>query len=108
MSGDRQTFSIPVPPPTGPTMTEHLSRNEFRTSHRAHIIVDTSVCGGCESRACLWACPAALFVEQEDGGILFNYEQCYECGTCDLLCDGEGALQWSYPPGGMGVIFHHG
>ena len=31
-----------------------------------------------------------------DGGILFNYEQCFECGTCYLVCNKEGAISWSY------------
>ena len=47
--------------------------------------------------ACLVACPAKLFVPTADGGILFNYEQCFECGTCYLVCNGEGAISWSYP-----------
>ena len=41
-----------------------------------------------------------------DGGILFNYEQCFECGTCYLVCNNEGAITWTYPEGGHGVVFH--
>ena len=40
-----------------------------------------------------------------DGGILFNYEQCFECGTCYLVCNTEGAITWTYPDGGHGVVF---
>ena len=40
-----------------------------------------------------------------DGGILFNYEQCFECGTCYLVCNKEGAITWTYPEGGHGVVF---
>ena len=43
-----------------------------------------------------------------DGGILFNYEECFECGTCYMVCDSEGAITWTYPDGGHGVVFHHG
>jgi electron transfer flavoprotein beta subunit len=46
------------------------------------------------------ACPANLFVPTSDGGILFNYEQCFECGTCYLVCNVEGAITWTYPEGG--------
>ncbi len=45
------------------------------------------------------SCPTA------DGGILFNYEQCFECGTCYLVCNTEGAITWTYPEGGHGVVF---
>jgi ferredoxin-like protein FixX len=45
------------------------------------------------------------FVPTADGGILFNYEQCFECGTCYLVCNREGAISWSYPEGGFGVVF---
>ena len=55
---------------------------------------------------CVVACPANLFVPTADGGILFNYEQCFECGTCYLVCNEEGAISWSYPIGGYGVVFH--
>jgi ferredoxin like protein len=51
------------------------------------------------------ACPADLFVPTSDGGILFNYEQCFECGTCYLVCNVEGAITWAYPEGGHGVVF---
>ncbi|MFO1430445.1 MAG: FAD-dependent oxidoreductase [Candidatus Competibacteraceae bacterium] len=44
-------------------------------------------------------------VLKENGGILFNYEQCFECGTCYIACNQEGAIRWSYPRGGYGVTF---
>ena len=31
--------------------------------------------------------------------MLFNYEQCFECGTCYIACNQEGAILWSYPDG---------
>jgi ferredoxin like protein len=52
------------------------------------------------------ACPANLFVPTSDGGILFNYENCFECGTCYMVCNKEGAISWSYPEGGFGIVFH--
>ena len=39
-----------------------------------------------------------------DGSIVFSYEQCFECGTCYLVCNREGAIKWSYPDGGKGVV----
>ena len=78
---------------------------EFRVGSRAHITVDGDACRGCTTKACVTACPADLFVPVSDGGIVFNYEQCFECGTCYLVCNREGAISWSYPDGGHGIVF---
>jgi ferredoxin like protein len=87
---------------------ERMATVEFRVSHRAHIVLNEDSCRGCSTRACVTACPADLFVPTSDGGIVFNYEQCFECGTCYLVCDTEGALTWTYPEGGYGVVLARG
>ena len=68
----------------------------------------SDVCRSCTTQACVTACPANLFAPTADGGILFNYEECFECGTCYMVCNREGAITWTYPDGGHGVVFHHG
>jgi ferredoxin like protein len=85
---------------------ERMNLVDFRVHHDAHIVVDTDVCRSCTTRACVVACPANLFVPTSDGGILFNYELCFECGTCYLVCNSDGAITWHYPEGGHGVVFH--
>ncbi len=87
---------------------ERMSTVEFRVGTRAHITVDSAVCRSCSTKACVSACPADLFAPTADGGILFNYEQCFECGTCYQVCNSAGAITWTYPDGGHGVVFHHG
>ena len=93
--------------PTWPdvSFTDRMETTEFKVSETPHIVVDGKVCADCSTRDCVVACPADLFVPTSDGGILFNYEQCFECGTCYLVCNREGAITWSYPEGGRGVIF---
>jgi ferredoxin like protein len=100
--------------PTGPSETwpevsfeERIGATRFDVHERAHITVDAGVCKDCSTRACVVACPANLFVPTSDGGILFNYEQCFECGTCYLVCNRDGAITWTYPDGGFGVVFRH-
>ena len=85
---------------------DRIGTATFNVHHEAHIVVDGSVCTGCSTRECIVACPANLFVPTSDGGILFNYEQCFECGTCYLACGTAGAITWTYPDGGSGVVFH--
>jgi len=87
------------------SFAERMGTVEFRVADHPHIVVDSDVCKSCTTQACVVACPANLFVPTADGGVLFNYEECFECGTCYLVCNHEGALTWSYPVGGHGVVF---
>ena len=84
---------------------DRMATAQFDVHERAHITVDGDACRGCTTKQCTIACPADLFVPTADGGILFNYEQCFECGTCYLVCNTEGAITWRYPEGGHGVVF---
>ncbi|MFO7251454.1 MAG: 4Fe-4S dicluster domain-containing protein [Actinomycetes bacterium] len=87
---------------------DRMATVDFRVGERPHIVVDSDVCRSCTTRECVTACPANLFAPTADGGILFNYEQCFECGTCYQICNREGAITWTYPDGGHGVVFRHG
>ena len=92
----------------GVSFEDRMATVEFRVGQRAHIMVDSQVCRSCATKECVHACPAGLFVLTTDGGILFNYEQCFECGTCYQVCNREGAITWSYPDGGDGVVYRSG
>ncbi|MBA2386206.1 MAG: ferredoxin [Acidimicrobiia bacterium] len=84
---------------------DRMATTVFDVHERAHIDVDSSVCDGCSTQRCVVVCPANLFVPTAEGGIVFNYEQCFECGACYLVCNEEGAITWTYPEGGHGVVF---
>ena len=90
------------------SLEERMASVEFRVSPSAPITLASELCRSCTTRACVTVCPANLFAETADGGILFNYEQCFECGTCYMVCNTQGAIRWSYPEGGYGVVFRHG
>jgi len=51
--------------------------------------------------------PANLFAPTADGGILFNYEECFECGTATWSATPKGT-DLDLSDGGHGVVFHHG
>lgn len=91
---------------SGIPFEERMGTAEFRIHDRAHITVNGDSCRGCSTRECVVACPANLFVPTSDGGILFNYENCFECGTCYMVCNRDGAITWTYPDGGYGIVFH--
>jgi ferredoxin like protein len=87
-----------------PSFEDRMATVEFRVAPDAHIVVDSDACKSCTTQACVTACPARLFVPTAEGGILFNYEECFECGTCYMICNHEGAISWQYPLGGHGVV----
>lgn len=87
---------------------DRMATVDIRVGDRPHITVDGAACRSCHVKACVRACPAGLFVPRADGGVLFNYEQCFECGTCYQVCARPGAISWSYPDGGDGVVFWRG
>ena len=86
---------------------DRMATVEHVISPTPHIVVERDLCLDCSTRPCVTACPAKLFVPTTDGGILFNYEQCFECGTCYMVCETKGALSWRYPEGGHGVVFRY-
>ncbi len=106
----RRFLPWPARPSSADTLsfTDRMDTVRFDVAEQAHITVDSTVCETCTTKACVTACPADLFVPKSDGGILFNYEQCFECGTCYMVCGEQGAIAWSYPEGGHGVVFRHG
>ena len=91
-----------------PDFEDRMATVAFDVAEDAHITVSGDSCEGCTTKACVTVCPARLFVELRDGGILFNYEQCFECGSCYLVCDQGGAISWRYPEGGKGVVLRRG
>jgi ferredoxin like protein len=76
---------------------------------RNHIVVDPERCKICTDKPCLTVCPAHVY-EWVDERIAVRYENCLECGTCQISCDfgGKGGITWSNPTGGFGVQFRYG
>ena len=82
---------------------DKLSLLRYNVDSDGHIKVDTSVCRSCPHQACVYVCPAGCY-KLQDGELLFGYEGCLECGSCNIICD-QGAVDWNYPRGGFGVSF---
>lgn len=54
------------------------------------------------------ACPAGCYQLNDRGQVEVIADGCMECGTCRVLCESEGAIEWNYPRGGRGVLFKFG
>lgn len=74
-----------------------------------HIDVNLELCKTCELKPCLTVCPASVYA-WEDNHVVVRYENCFECGTCQIACDsgGKGAITWRNPQGGFGILFRYG
>jgi len=74
----------------------------------AHIKVNGEICSNCPHHLCISGCPVRCFnfFEKEGGKVemVFNYEDCVECGTCDIMCD-QGAVSWNHPRGSFGIQY---
>lgn len=87
------------------TLEEKMRTVRFKVDDEPHIKVNPDACTVCSIQGCVFVCPANLFTPLADGRISFNYEECFECGACYIVCNQHHAIQWSYPRGGFGVTF---
>ncbi|OYX04832.1 MAG: ferredoxin family protein [Rhizobiales bacterium 32-66-8] len=53
-------------------------------------------------------CPAGCYATTDTGQVEVVPDGCFECGTCRVLCEPSGEIEWSYPRGGFGVLFKFG
>jgi ferredoxin like protein len=85
-------------------------RNQGRSTARAHIEVDTTICNSrCPHQCTTYVCPANCYTIDDQGLVHFQFEDCIECGTCLYACD-QGAVTWRYPDpeAGRGVNWQLG
>ena len=89
------------------SVKDRLSMLKTTISKKPHILVDTEIFDTkCPHQCSTFVCPAKCY-EIRDGKMLFQYEDCIECGTCLYACD-QGAVSWGYPESGHGVTFPMG
>ena len=56
----------------------------------------------------LKACPARCYELNDKGQVEITVDGCVECGTCRVIGEPSGDIEWSYPRGGYGVLFKFG
>jgi ferredoxin like protein len=87
-------------------LEDKLGTLRYNFDKEPHIFVNSEICKTCKLKPCILACPAGCF-KTEDGKLIFQYEDCIECGTCKKVCP-KGAVDWNYPRGTFGVSFTYG
>ncbi len=85
---------------------DKLAVNKYDIDRDSHITIHEDVCRSCPDQPCLSACPAGCF-SLVDGGILFSFEGCLECGSCRIVC-AKGAIDWTLPRPGFGICYEYG
>jgi ferredoxin like protein len=53
-------------------------------------------------------CPAGCYAVGDTGQVEVTPDGCMECGTCRVIAEKSGEIEWSYPRGGFGVLFKFG
>lgn len=87
------------------TVTEKLNVDKFTVyEEESHIKVDKKFADKEEVDKVIRICPAALYVEDENG-VRFDYLGCLECGTCRVLSGGRVVTDWKYPVESFGVTY---
>ncbi|MGG0717026.1 ferredoxin family protein [Robertmurraya massiliosenegalensis] len=91
------------------TAPELLSLNKFTVDEEdPHIVLNKEICANCNEKPCLVVCPAVLYKLDKAGEITFDYAGCLECGTCRIMCENKGIVEWSYPRSTFGVSYRYG
>jgi len=53
-------------------------------------------------------CPAGCYALNDSGQVEITPDGCMECGTCRVIAETTGEIEWNYPRGGFGVLFKFG
>lgn len=75
---------------------------------RAHIKVRPHTTPTPALRSLLTACPARCYELNDQGQVEITADGCVECGTCRIIGEPSGDIEWNYPRGGYGVLFKFG
>jgi ferredoxin like protein len=88
---------------------DKLYQNRYRVdAGKAHIKVRPHTVPSPALLSLLTACPARCYDRNDKGQVEITVDGCVECGTCRIIGEPTGDIEWSYPRGGYGVLFKFG
>lgn len=87
---------------------DKLSTLKYCPDRQSHLVPNQENCKSCKEKPCTHFCPANVYSwDEENNNLVVNYENCVECGACNIACSFQ-SIKWSYPKAGCGVTFRHG
>lgn len=88
---------------------EKLYQNRYLVDPgRPHIRITPHARPSANLMAMTRLCPAGCYSLSDNGQVEIVPDGCFECGTCRILCEPAGDIEWNYPRGGFGVQFKFG
>jgi ferredoxin like protein len=96
-------------PTPGVRVEDKLFQNRYLVdAGRAHIRVRPHTVPSPQLLSLLKACPARCYDLNDKGQVEITVDGCVECGTCRIIGEPTGDIEWHYPRGGYGVLFKFG
>jgi len=91
-------------------MEERLYQNRYQVDEgNPHVRINPLPKGDSPALKSLTEiCPAGCYRTGETGRVEVVADGCMECGSCRILCQATGEIEWSYPRGGYGILFKFG
>lgn len=87
----------------GISLEDRLFLVQRNFGKKSHIGVDQAAFQRDPVKPILFLCPAKVFIlNQSNGECIVNYENCLECGTCQVA---SRYVRWTNPDGGSGVSY---
>lgn len=94
---------------TSVKVEEKLFQNRYMVDEgRPHIRITPHDTASPKLKSLVQVCPAGCYSNTDDGRVEIVADGCMECGTCRILCEGSGEIEWNYPRGGYGILFKFG
>lgn len=91
------------------SMEERLYQNRYRVDDgRPHIKINPKAEDSPELKSLVTICPAGCYRTNEAGRVEIVADGCMECGSCRIVCQQTGEVEWFWPRGGYGVLFKFG
>ena len=89
------------------SLDDKLGLVKRKIDKNSHIEVDQAGFRTCPDQPILFICPARVYEKHpENGDCIVNFENCLECGTCQVVC--RAYVKWDNPQGGFGVSYQFG